>query len=83
MAIDKALRVLSLVTLVEMMIYVGLSASVRDVVETVKHWGLVVRGILANYILFPALTIALLLLFQAQPLVAIGFMILTVCPAVP
>jgi BASS family bile acid:Na+ symporter len=83
MTMDKALKILALVTLVEMMIYVGLSASVRDVAETVKNWSLVARGIFANYVLFPALTIGLLLLFQAQPLVAVGFMILAVCPAGP
>jgi predicted Na+-dependent transporter len=44
---------------------------------------LVARGRVANYILFPVLTISLLLLFRAQPLVAVGFMILAVCPARP
>ena len=79
----KALNILAIVTLVEMMIYIGLGASVGDVVNTVKNWRLVARGILANYVLFPALTIGLLLLFRAQPLVAVGFMILAVCPAGP
>lgn len=79
----KALNILAIVTLVEMMIFIGLGASVSDVVNTVKNWRLVARGILANYILFPALTIGLLLLFRAQPLVAVGFMILAVCPAGP
>jgi bile acid:Na+ symporter, BASS family len=79
----KALNILAIVTLVEMMIYIGLGTSVSDVVNAVKNWRLVARGILANYILFPALTIGLLLLFRAQPLVAVGFMILAVCPAGP
>jgi BASS family bile acid:Na+ symporter len=80
---DQALKILALVTLVEMMIYIGLSVSVSDVVSTLKNWRLVARGIVANYVLVPALTLGLLLLFQAQPLVAVGFMILAVCPAGP
>jgi bile acid:Na+ symporter, BASS family len=83
MTIDQVLKILALATLVEMMIYIGLSASMSDIRNTVKNWKLVARGILANYVLFPALTLGLLLLFQAQPLVAVGFMILAVCPAGP
>ena len=83
MTMDQALKIFALVTLIEMMLYIGLSVSVSDVVNTVKNWRLAARGILANYVLFPALTIGLLLLFQAPPLVAVGFMILAVCPAGP
>ena len=51
----KALNILAIVTLVEMMIYIGLGASVTDIVNTVKNWRLVVRGIVARVHRFPAL----------------------------
>jgi BASS family bile acid:Na+ symporter len=38
---------------------------------------------LANYVCVPAATIGLLLVFNAHPLVATGFLILAVCPGAP
>ena len=38
---------------------------------------------LANYLMVPAVTILLLLLFQANALVAAGFLVLAVCPGAP
>ena len=83
MSSDKLLKILAFVTLFEMMIYVGLSASVSDFIDTAKSLGLVARGVLSNYVLVPAITVGLLLLFHPDPLVAVGFLILAVCPAGP
>ncbi len=79
----KILNIIALVTLIEMMFYIGLSVSLAEIWGAVRNWRLVARGVLANYILFPMATIGLLLFFDAQPLVAVGFMILAVCPAGP
>ena len=38
------------------------------------------QGAIANYVVVPAATVVLLLLFHAQPTVAAGFLILAVCP---
>jgi BASS family bile acid:Na+ symporter len=83
MCSDNLLKILAFVTLFEMMIYVGLSASVSDFIDSAKSLGLVARGVLSNYVLVPAITVGLLLLFHPHPLVAVGFLILAVCPAGP
>jgi bile acid:Na+ symporter, BASS family len=80
---DHIINILALVTLVEMMVFIGLSASIEDFLRTVKDWKLVARGILGNYIVVPAVTVGLLLVFRAHPMVAVGFLVLAVCPAGP
>jgi predicted Na+-dependent transporter len=44
---------------------------------------LVTRAAIANYLLFPALAVVLLLAFEAVPMVAAGFLVLAVCPGAP
>ena len=83
MNVEIGLNILAFITLIEMMIYVGLSVSTNDIWDTIRDWTLLARGILANYVLFPAVTICLLLFFRPPTLVAVGFMILAVCPAGP
>jgi len=80
---DQIIGILALITLVEMMVSVGLSTSVSDFVTAATDWRLITRGVLANYVLVPAVTVGLLLLFRAPPMVAIGFLILAVCPGGP
>ena len=38
------------------------------------------RAAMANYLVFPGVTVALLMLFDAGPMVAAGFLVLAVCP---
>jgi BASS family bile acid:Na+ symporter len=83
MNLQTVLNIVALVTLGEMMIYVGLGASVAEFVKTLRNARLVALGILANYVLFPAMTVGLLLVFQVNPLAAIGFLLIAVCPAGP
>jgi BASS family bile acid:Na+ symporter len=80
---DQIIGILALVTLVEMMVSVGLGTSVSDFVTAATDWRLIARAVLANYVLVPAVTVGLLLLFRAPPMVAIGFLILAVCPGGP
>src|SRR5262249_35909702 len=46
-------------------------------------WRLLSRAALANYLCVPAAAIGLLLLFQARPYVAVGFLVAAVCPGAP
>jgi BASS family bile acid:Na+ symporter len=80
---DQIIGILALVTLVEMMVSVGLGTSVCDFVNAATDWRLIARAVLANYVLVPAVTVGLLLLFRAPPMVAVGFLILAVCPGGP
>jgi bile acid:Na+ symporter, BASS family len=83
MTLGKVLNVLSLVTLIEGMIFVGLTASMNDVITAARDWKLVVRMLLANYVFVPAVTAALLVVFHTNPMVAVGFLILAACPGGP
>ncbi|HEY7118799.1 MAG TPA: bile acid:sodium symporter [Tepidisphaeraceae bacterium] len=83
MTIDQTIRLLALVTLVEMMVFVGLSAPLVDFVNAAKDLRRVGLAVFANYLLVPVVTVALLAVFRAPPLVAVGFLILAVCPGGP
>jgi len=83
LTIDQAINLLVTVTLIEMMIAVGLGVSFADLAGVGRDGGLVLRAVLANYLCVPAVTVGLLLLFDAQPQIAIGFLILAVCPGAP
>jgi predicted Na+-dependent transporter len=83
MTIHQLTNVLVTVTLVEMMAATGLGVTFGDLARVARDWRLVVRAALANYVLVPAATVGLLLLFGAQPAVAVGFLILAVCPGAP
>jgi BASS family bile acid:Na+ symporter len=84
MTIDqKIIHLLVTITLIEMMAAVGLGVAFVDVISVVRDWRLVVRATLANYICVPLATVALLVLFNPNPMVAAGFLILAVCPGAP
>ena len=80
MTSDQWISLLVTLTLVELMIAIGLGVSLADVLEAAKEWQLTLRAVVANYLLVPAATIALLLLYRADPQVAAGFLILAACP---
>src|SRR5271166_3333628 len=61
----------------------GLNVTFASVLASTRRVRLVVLGLLANFVLVPLVTIVLLYLFQANPLVSAGFLILAVCPGAP
>jgi BASS family bile acid:Na+ symporter len=83
MTIDRLTNLLVTVTLVEMMAAIGLAVRFADLVGVGRSGRLVVRALLANYVGVPAAAVGLLYLFNAQPMVAAGFLILAVCPGAP
>lgn len=83
MTIDQTINVLVTVTLVEMMVAIGLGVTLADVAGVARDPRLVIRAAAANYVCVPAVTVALLLLFRAQPMVAAGFLIAAACPGAP
>lgn len=83
MAIDQVVSLLAAVTLIEMMATLGLGVNALDVLAVGKRWELLVRALLANYILVPAAAVGLVLLFRAGPMVAAGILIAAVCPGAP
>jgi BASS family bile acid:Na+ symporter len=83
MTLEQLINVLVTITLVEMMVAIGLSVTLVDLVGVARDWRLIARAALANYVCVPAATVGLLVLFNAQPMVAAGFLILAVCPGAP
>jgi BASS family bile acid:Na+ symporter len=83
MSLDRVLNLLVTITLIEMMVLIGLRVTFAELTQTIKDWRLVARAAAANYLLVPAAAIALLVLFEANPMVAAGFLVLAVCPGAP
>jgi BASS family bile acid:Na+ symporter len=83
MTTDRLINILVTITLVEMMVAVGLGVRFTELIKFIKKWRLVLKAGVGNYICVPAIAVALLLLFNAAPMVAAGFLILAVCPGAP
>jgi bile acid:Na+ symporter, BASS family len=83
MTVDQLINVLVTVTLMEMMVATGLGVTFVDLASVARNRRLVGRAVLANYVCVPAATVGLLVLFDAHPMVAAGFLLLAVCPGAP
>jgi BASS family bile acid:Na+ symporter len=83
LSIDRLINVLVTLTLIEMMVAIGLSVTLTDLVGVARNWGLLARAALSNYVLVPAVTAVLLVLFRPHPMVCVGFLILAACPGAP
>jgi bile acid:Na+ symporter, BASS family len=83
MSVDQVVNVLVTITLIQLMVAIGLGVTFAEVVHVARNWSLVARAALANYVLAPATTVGLLLLFDSPPLVVAGFLVAAVCPGAP
>jgi BASS family bile acid:Na+ symporter len=77
------INLLSIVTLFEMMVTIGMGVTFADLLGVARNGRLVGLAALANYVCVPAAAVGLLLLFQADALIAAGFLIAAVCPGAP
>jgi BASS family bile acid:Na+ symporter len=84
MSVDRLINVLVTVMLVEMMVAIGLSVTLAELASVVRNWRLVLQAGIANYVVVPAITVALLKMFHpADAMVSAGFLILAACPGAP
>jgi bile acid:Na+ symporter, BASS family len=83
MSLDQVISVLVSVTLIEMSFATGLGVRLADVVGAAKDGQQLLGAALANYVAVPAAAVTLILLLDADPLVAAGILILAVCPGAP
>jgi BASS family bile acid:Na+ symporter len=81
--VAKAINILAFITLFEMMITIGLRVTVAQVAEVARNGRLLLAAAVANYVIAPMITVALLLWFGADPLVSAGFVIIAACPGAP
>jgi BASS family bile acid:Na+ symporter len=77
------IKLLNVAALMAIMLSIGLAVKFEDVVRSAKHVWPMVFGLIANFVLVPLVTVALLTAFQPDPLVSAGFLILAVCPGAP
>jgi BASS family bile acid:Na+ symporter len=77
------IALLNVTALVTIMLSMALRVSVRDVLDSARRLRLLVMGLLANYVMVPIVTLGLLHLFRANPMVSVGFFVLAVCPGAP
>jgi BASS family bile acid:Na+ symporter len=80
---NRLINLFASITLFELMVAIGLGVSFAEVALVARDWKLVLKAVLASYVLVPAAAVGLLLLFQANPYVASGFLICAVCPGAP
>ena len=77
------IKLLNVAALVTIMLSIGLAVKFEHVAKSVKQVWPVIFGLIANFVLVPLVTVALLAAFQPDPLVSAGFLILAVCPGAP
>jgi bile acid:Na+ symporter, BASS family len=83
MSLDSLVKLVVTVAVFEMMVTVGLGVAVADIIDVARDGRLLARAVLANYVCVPAATVVLLMMFDAHPMVAAGFLVLAVCPGAP
>jgi BASS family bile acid:Na+ symporter len=83
MATSTVIRLLNVTALVALMLSMGMQVTIAELLATTRRPRLVALGVIANYALIPAVTVALILLFHANSPVSVGFLILAVCPGAP
>jgi BASS family bile acid:Na+ symporter len=76
-------NLLTIAGLVAMMLSMGFKVTLAEVTASITKPRLVAAGLVANFVLVPAVTAGLLYAFSPDPMVSVGFLILAVCPAAP
>jgi bile acid:Na+ symporter, BASS family len=83
MTASELLMPLSIALVLAMAIAAGLKVRIDEVVSALKRTRLILAGLVASFILMPLITVILLHVFHAPPLVAAGFLIVSVCAGAP
>jgi bile acid:Na+ symporter, BASS family len=83
MTLLQLVNLLTVVGLIAMMLSMGFRVTIHEVAASIQKPRHVVVGLVVNFVLVPATTIALLYLFGVDPLVSAGFLTLAVCPGAP
>src|SRR5262245_55508043 len=83
MSLDRLTNILVTITLIEMMVAIGMGATFAQIGQTMQDWWTIARAGVANYVVVPTATVALLILFAVDPPVAAGILVLAACPGAP
>jgi predicted Na+-dependent transporter len=60
------MSLLNVTALVAIMLSMGMKVTLESLLSSARRWRLLVLGLIANYVIVPAVTAGLLLLFQAH-----------------
>jgi len=80
MTTDRFIKILVVITLIEMMAASGLAVKLEDIGRIARNPALLMRAAIANYACVPMVTVGLLLWFGPPPIISAGFIIVAVCP---
>src|SRR4051812_33180962 len=80
---SKVIAILNTSSLVAMMLSMGLRVTGGELLASARPTRRLVLGLIPNFVLLPAVTVGLLHVFHAQPMIAVGFLILACCPGAP
>jgi BASS family bile acid:Na+ symporter len=83
MSTREPIALLNATALVTMMFATGLRVGGEDLLASARPARWLVLGVIANYALVPAVTLGLLKVFQSDPMVSVGFLILACSPGAP
>jgi len=83
MITSNLVAILNGTALATMMLSMGLRVGVGELLASARPARRLVLGLIVNYALVPVVTIGLLHLFRADPMVSVGFLILASCPGAP
>ena len=72
-----------MISVILLMLGVGMGTSFRQVVDAVKQFGVILRGVLANFLVTPLLIYLVLLNISLPPDVKIGIMLMAAAPVAP
>lgn len=76
-------KLLAAILLVTLMFPIGLQVDRRELAAVFKNAGLLIRALLANVVLVPAFGILLVRLFHLKEPIAVGLLLMAICPGVP
>lgn len=76
-------KILALVLIVSAMLGAGLQIDRRHLLETLRHYNLIGRALLANFVLVPAFAFAMVQVMHVGPEVATGILLMAMAPGVP
>lgn len=81
MTSEQLMNLLTVAALFVMTVGMGLELKFAQITAVAKDWKLLVKALIANFVLQPAVAIALLLFLKPQPMASAGILLLAACPA--
>ena len=83
MSLQALIKLLTILGLIGIMLSIGFKVRIGDILTSARKPRQLIMSLVANYVLVPAVTWGLLYLIHADPMVAVGFLLLAICPGAP